>query len=110
MDNEQKQRVGLNEAVFREVNERLQSFATAPGTELLLDLVCECGDRTCGERIRVARGDYENARADGRKFLVAPGHVFPEVEVILQRNDGWDLIEKHAGMAGEIADATDPRA
>lgn len=110
MEDEQTRRVGLNEAVFREVNERLQSFSSAPGGDPLLDLVCECGDRTCGERIRVPRGDYENARSDGRKFLVAPGHVFPEVEVILQRNDGWDLIEKHAGMPGEIADATDPRA
>lgn len=104
-------RVGLNEAVFREVNERLRGFGDAGGAkEAMLDLVCECGDAACTARIEVASADYERARSQARQFLVAEGHVVESVETVIQKRDGWDLIEKHAGRPAEIAEKTDPRS
>ena len=111
MDDEHARRVGLNEAVFREVNERLQELADgvyADGAPL--DLVCECGDRNCTARIRVEHEDYERARAQPRQFLVHPGHEMPEVETVIQKREGYDLIQKLRGLPGRIADETDPRS
>lgn len=102
-------RVGLNEAVFREVNERLAGLAAADESGERLDLVCECGDRECAERIRVELADYENARADAAQFLVAPGHAIVEVERVIQKRGDYDLIEKFSGVPREVAEQTDPR-
>ena len=45
------ERVGLNEAVFREVNERIEDLAEKLDLEdRPLDLVCECGDANCVEQ------------------------------------------------------------
>jgi len=47
-----EERIGLNEAVFREVNERIENLAeTFDLKTQSLDLVCECGDGTCEERL-----------------------------------------------------------
>lgn len=111
MDEQRARRLGLNEAIFREVNERLEQLATSTvGVADLLDLVCECANSTCTERIRVEWEDYEAARANGATFLVAEGHVIPEIERVLQKRAGYDLIEKSPGGPREVAEQTDPRA
>jgi len=43
-----EERIGLNEAVFREVNERIEDLAeTFDLRTQSLDLICECGDAAC---------------------------------------------------------------
>jgi hypothetical protein len=43
-----EERIGLNEAVFREVNERIENLAETFDLKTQpLDLICECGDGTC---------------------------------------------------------------
>lgn len=111
MSDEQARRVGLNEAVFREVNERLEGIATTVlGDADLLDLVCECGDAACAARIRVERAEYERTRADARHFLVATGHVIPAVEVVVRDGEGFQVVEKLPGPPAEVAEETDPRS
>ena len=39
-----EERIGLNEAVFREVNERIEDLAETFDLKAPLDLICECGD------------------------------------------------------------------
>lgn len=102
-------RVGLNEAVFREVNERLAGLVDPGADGERLDLVCECGDRECAQRIRAELADYEDARADAAQFLVAPGHAIAEVERVIQKRGDYDLIEKFSGLPREVAEQTDPR-
>jgi hypothetical protein len=55
-----EERIGLNEVVFREVNERIENLAeTFDLKTQALDLVCECGDGTCEERLTMTRAEYE---------------------------------------------------
>jgi hypothetical protein len=103
-------RIGMNEAVFRAVNERIQEVANAfQLTTEPLDLICECGDAQCTERITLTREDYENLRADPHRFAVAPGHDAPDVEQVVERHSSYDIVRKYKGVPEEIAQETDPR-
>jgi len=105
------ERIGLNEAVFREVNERINDLAEQFGLEQQpLDLVCECGDPTCVERISMSRDAYEELRGDPTHFAVFPGHEEPDVEDVVDRNERYDVVRKHDGDPAEIAQRTDPRS
>jgi hypothetical protein len=107
---ERERRIGLNEAVFREANERIQelneTFATF--TDELV-LVCECGDGKCVEQITMPPAAYEEVRADPAHFAIAPGHEMPDVERVIARRDGYDVVRKHEGVPQQIAEVTDPR-
>lgn len=105
-----EQRLGLNEAVFREVNERISDLnETFAASEQVLDLVCECSDRSCVERISMPVGDYERVRADSRQFAVVPGHQHAAVEDVMAHEPTYDLVRKRPGDAAEVAQLTDPR-
>jgi hypothetical protein len=105
------ERKGKNEALFREVNERLKdrkeddSAWTMPS-----QWICECADEHCTERIEMSLLEYEDLRSEPTRFAVAAGekHVSPDVErVVEERGDYW-IVEKF-GEAAETAEETDPR-
>ena len=100
----------MNEAVFREVNERVNDLAHSFDLQHRpLDLVCECGDGTCTQQIGVPAQEYEELRADPTLFAVFPGHEAPEVERVVERREGYDVVRKHAGEPARLAQRTDPR-
>src|SRR5438105_8669004 len=108
---ERGRRVGLNEAVFREVNERIEELAEASGlTDQPLDLVCECGDVSCTERITMTRAEYEAIRSQPDTFAVYPGHEVEDVEEVVEKHAGYDVVRKRSGAAAELAESTDPRS
>ena len=48
----------MNEAVFRDVNERIEDVAsTFTLTSEPLDLLCACGDAACVERMNLSRAE-----------------------------------------------------
>lgn len=103
-------RIGMNEAVFREVNERINDLAeTFDLKSEPLDLVCECGDAKCVQRITMTRREYEELRSDAHRFAVHPGHEIPDVEDIVARRKGYDIVAKLEGIAERVAEETDPR-
>jgi hypothetical protein len=104
------ERIGLNEAVFREVNERIEGLAQTfqLGSEQL-DLICECGDATCTQRVRLSAGEYEQLRSESDLFAVSPGHVAPDVESVVEQRSGYDVVKKDEGRPRRIAEQTDPR-
>jgi hypothetical protein len=105
------ERIGLNEAVFREVNERIEQLAEAFDLEgEQLDLVCECGNADCVERISMTHGEYESLRSESHQFAVFPGHEFPDVERVVDRRKGYDVVQKIKGAPERIAERTDPRS
>jgi hypothetical protein len=105
------ERIGLNEALFREVNERVKAindrFGDRPETA---QFVCECGNQACTERIEIALPAYEQLRADPARFAVRPGHELPDVETVVERNEDYAVVEKKPGGPAELAEATDPRS
>jgi hypothetical protein len=106
-----EERIGMNEAVFRDVNERIQDVAAAFDlTSEPLDLICECGDAGCVERIALTPGEYEKIRSDAHLFAVARGHVAPDVEELVEKRKGYDVVRKFKGAPARIAEQTDPRS
>lgn len=107
---ERERRIGLNEAVFREANERIedlnQTFATI--TDKLV-LVCECGDGKCVEKISMSPEEYEELRAEAANFAIVPGHEIPDVEQVVAQHDGYYVVRKHGAIPRRIAELTDPR-
>lgn len=108
---ERVRRIGLNEAVFRAVNEQIDRLAERFGlTDDALDLVCECGDAECADRIRMKHSDYERLRSDATTFAVVPGHEVPDVEEVVERGKGYDVVRKRSGEPALIAERTDNRS
>lgn len=107
---ERARRIGLNEAVFRQVNERIEDLADSFGlTNEKLDLICECGNASCASQIEMDREDYEALRSDPATFAVVRGHEILDVEEIVKRHPTYDVVRKCAGEAEKVAEATDPR-
>jgi hypothetical protein len=105
-----EERIGLNEAVFRAVNERIEDVAETFDLKTQpLDLICECGDAACVERISMTPAEYEEIRSEANQFAVHPGHEYPEVESIVARLKGYDIVRKNKGVPAQIAEQTDPR-
>lgn len=103
------ERVARNQAIFREVNERITEIGEQRQDESPLDLVCECSVAACAERVTVGAGDYEAVRSHPRRFIVAVGHLWhPEVEREVARVPEYIVLEKF-DEAGDVAEETDPR-
>ena len=107
---ERELRLGLNEAVFREVNERIREVSERFEPPQELDLVCECGRRECTERISISMSEYEQVRSDELQFVLVPGHEDETLEVVIAHKGTYDVVRKRAAEAADVAEATDPRA
>ena len=53
--------------------------------------------------------EYELVRAQSDRFLVAPGHVFPEIERVVESHEHFEIVDKDDEVEA-IAGARDPRA
>lgn len=108
---DRRARMGANEALFREVNERLDdlnsTFATLTET---LQAVCECSNTECLDQISIDTIAYNDVRADAALFIVVRGHADAEIEDVVQRKDDYDVVRKREGPQKRIAEATDPRS
>ena len=108
---EREERIGLNEAVFREVNERIEGLAdTFDLKGQSLDIICECADAACVERISMTRTEYEELRSEAHQFAVHAGHEYPDVESVIAKLKGYDIVRKNKGVPKQIAEQTDPRS
>ena len=108
---ELEQRVGQNQALFREVNERINALQEARAVWVTIsEWVCECADETCTERIAMTPEEYEELRSNATHFVVAPAemHVVPDVERIVEKRERYWVVEKQ-GEAAEVAEELDIR-
>ncbi len=98
-----------NEALFREVNERIEDVGTALAPDdAPMEFLCECDDPDCVEKVSATRPEYEAIRAVATHFVVVPGHEDPSVEHVVQRTDRFLVVEKE-GEAAHEAQEDDPR-
>jgi hypothetical protein len=109
---DRQERAAKNQAVFREVNERIKDVNDQfHAYTALSDWICECADNTCTERIEMSGQEYEHIRNAGERFFVAPAdeHVLPDVEAVVERHNRYWIVEKTA-VSAAIAKNTDPRS
>jgi hypothetical protein len=99
-----------NEALFREVNERIEDVGTSLAPDdSPMEFLCECDNQDCVERVSATRGEYEAIRAVATHFVVLPGHEDPSVEHVVQQTERFLVVEKE-GEAADEAQEDDPRA
>jgi hypothetical protein len=107
--NAHKQRLADNEALFREVNERVQEQADGHGNDgHVYAYFCECSRTDCVERVHHTSAEYEAIRAHGARFILVAGHEIGEIEDVVAKTDDSVVVEKQ-GVAGARAELLDPR-
>ena len=107
--NERKRRIGENEAIFRSLNDEINSLnATLTEKPKAMLVVCECGARSCTDRIEILPKDYRKVRDDPTLFVLRPGHDAPETETVTAKKPGYWIVRKDPGLPAAIAKETDP--
>ena len=98
-----------NEALFRQVNERIEDMGAAlTPDDVPMEFLCECDDPDCVEKVSATRAEYEAIRAVATQFVVLPGHEDPDIEHVVQQTERFLVVEKE-GQAAHDAEESNPR-
>jgi hypothetical protein len=107
-------RLAENEATFRDANETIDKRADELEFEDPVPFLCECGDPSCHEIVRLRREEYAAVRSEPADFLILPAHeeVATAAGSTIERHEHYIVVRKE-GVAGEVAErrapAADPR-
>jgi hypothetical protein len=71
------------------------------------EFLCECGNESCTETIRLDLEEYEAVRASPHRFVMVPGHEDGIGEVTAHANGRFVVVERSAFR--EEAALHDPR-
>jgi hypothetical protein len=109
---ERAARQARNEALHREVNERIARMDKSADTSWATDdetfeFLCECGDDGCDVHVRMPLPAYEHVRQQNDRFVVAPGHEDLRIEWVVNRTSEYVVVDKLAEVEPYVAD--DPR-
>lgn len=68
-----------NQNRYREVNERVMAVKAefdllAEGGRRIVEVLCECSDASCADRVEITRVAYERVRSDRETFVLTCGH------------------------------------
>src|SRR2546421_959582 len=94
-----EERAIRNEELFREVNlniAELEERSRRTEWDEPLPLVCECALTGCSFPIEVDAATFEWVRERSSWFLVAAGHEQLDVEDIVERREGYLIVEKRS--------------
>jgi hypothetical protein len=109
-----EERLAGNEALFREVNERVadvaEHFIQVETHSDPVEFNCECGSADCTQQMAMTVHEYEAVRAAPTRFAVVPGHQVPEIERVIDRYPNYLIVEKQDDDATKVARETDPRS
>ncbi len=96
-----RERLVKNELAFRDYNNRRVTLEQQAAAVLDEDdrspFVCECGDADCIGALMVTVAQYMEAHSAPNRFIVKPGHVYPDVERVASEHDSHWVVEKFPG-------------
>ena len=98
---ERKRRIVKNELAFQAYNERRQQFEAGEADPI--PFVCECGDDQCFQTIEVHPKDWATAHQREDQFVVAPNHVIPDLERVVDRRNVYWTIRKFERPSDTLA-------
>lgn len=104
------ERQARNEALMRDVNERIEALdkeIVSLESTKLMEFICECGREGCTTLVELTLAEYEEVRTQDDRFAVSPGHETSGLENVVSRNERWVLVDKVAEAEAFVAD--DPR-
>ena len=104
-----EQRQIENEMIFRRHNEKVGSDLDALDEmhredgndhlvwdeDLLLKFMCECSDENCEVRISLQLSEYQKIHVDRDTFIIKTDHQVDPIEVVISKNDGYDVVMKN---------------
>jgi hypothetical protein len=108
MEDAQAERAAKNEALFRDVNEKIKGLTEAQASDWA-SFFCECRDPDCTRTIDMTLAEYETVRARGDRFAMIAGHEDPAIERVVDRNERFLVAEK-IGPSADVARDLDPRS
>ena len=101
-------RLGLNEALLRNVNERIEAVGGSFSLhDEPLDFLCECADLECTEPVHLGSSDYRHIRSDPTWFVVVDGHERADVERVIDRLGAYLIVAKTEPEAAATVRALD---
>lgn len=86
-----------NQSLFREVNERIGQFANGSAYDGHDSYICECGNRSCTELMKLSRAEYAAVREHANRFAVLPDHENPATETVLEHYARYSVVEALVG-------------
>jgi hypothetical protein len=95
-----------NQALIREVNERIEKLADDAAHP---EFLCECADTNCVDTIELSIAEYESIRSSPVRFPVKLGHDYPEFERVVEEREHYAIVEKF-GEAARVVKKLDPRS
>jgi len=112
------ERQARNEALIREVNERIERLdkeaeAADLGNESArFEFLCECGvgdaeDLACQGRVEMTLAEYEEVRDQDDRFALVPGHETEDLERVVRRAERYVIVDKKPEAEPFVED--DPR-
>jgi len=104
-----QERIGRNEATFRQINEDIERGRDAEDDSTLIGFVCECGMNDCARLIELTPAEYEQVRSDPCRFAILNGHEIPSVESVVERHERYAVVRKFV-ESGDVVTRTDPRS
>ena len=111
---ERLERQAQNEALVREVNERINALdrgAAGSGAVAGVETFrfhCECGrEGGCPEQIWMTLSEYEVVRKQDDRFALVPGHETDGLEHVVDGNERFVIVDKVEEAEPFVAD--DPR-
>jgi hypothetical protein len=106
---ERETRIGRMQSLFRSVNERIAATSERSGADET-EIVCECPDQSCTERVELPLAQYEEVRDEPTRFVVRPGHEDETIARVIEQHRGFEVVEKVHRAAATVARQLDPRA
>ena len=100
LDGSREKRIAYNEDWCRDLNERKAEWMKSGHP--VAGFRCECWRVDCGVRMSLSGSEWLEVRSRPNRFAVAPGHVAPDLEAVVEEYPHFWLIEKH-GEAGDVA-------
>jgi hypothetical protein len=116
--NRRQEQQARNEALLREVNERIEHLNRAADEKSLTDygttfeFLCECGranenEVACDGHVEMTLREYEEIRSQDDRFAVVPGHENHRLEKVVRRTDRYVVVDKRPAAEPFVED--DPR-
>jgi hypothetical protein len=93
---ERRQRIVKNEQAFRDYNDRRLQHESVDETDDQepIPFVCECGDKDCHQALVMTAAEFTEAHSAPNRFIVKPGHVYPDVERVISEENTFAVVEK----------------
>src|SRR4051812_50182764 len=92
-----EERLAINEATFRKVNEGIE----AGSDDHRMAFACECGHLGCNRLLELSRPEYDAVREHPRRVFVLARHEMPDIERGIERPHRHPPVEKGGEGGGK---------